>query len=452
MAKRWWLLLGLAAVLSFFGWRSLGISAGYIIHGPSIAAGIGAKLLCSAEYVSGMSREQAFEDVRQYSPILDELSVTYDPERHAVTASFWGISEKTARYIEGLGCAITFSDADARHQIKTVATTQSDAPWPLGSRVDTIDPALQVQVADIVREDNARGLNTRALLVVHQGRVVAEAYDQGAGPGTPLLGWSMAKSLTAIMLGNLEFQGIADLSLPPGFSGWDRDARRTITTSHLLTMTDGLDFLETYEPGDNATIMLFDTPSASGYAMQVPASSKPGERYNYSSGTANLLARHYQDLLGSPQAAYDAFIHSIYEPLGMQNAVLEVDPSGTFVGSSYFYASARDWARMGQLMLNGGELMGRRIVSEDWVLRATTPNASINDKAYGYQWWLNSGNDELRFPLLPADAYFANGNRQQTVMVIPSEGAVIVRLGWTSGAYPIDINVRSILDLLAQRS
>jgi CubicO group peptidase (beta-lactamase class C family) len=136
----------------------------------------------------------------------------------------------------------------------------------------------------------------------------------------------------------------------------------------------------------------------------------------------------------------------------MQNAVLEVDPSGTFVGSSYFYASARDWARMGQLMLNGGELMGRRIVSEDWVLRATTPNASINDKAYGYQWWLNSGNDELRFPLLPADAYFANGNRQQTVMVIPSEGAVIVRLGWTSGAYPIDINVRSILDLLAQRS
>ena len=452
MTKRWWLLIGLVGVLSIVGWRSLGISAGYITHGPSIAAGIGAKLLCSAEHVSGMSREQAFEDVRQYSPILNELTVTYDQEHDAVTASFWGISEKTARYIEGLGCAITFSDTDARNQITTVATTKSDAPWPLGSRIDTIDSSLQVHVADIVREDNALGLNTRALLVVHKGRIVAEAYDQGAGPATPLLGWSMAKSLTAIMLGNLELKGMVDLSLSPGFPGWDQDARRTITTSHLLTMTDGLDFLETYEPGDNATIMLFDTPSASDYAMRAPASSTPGERYNYSSGTANLLARHYQDLLGSPQAAYDAFFQSIYEPLGMQNAVLEVDPSGTFVGSSYFYASARDWARMGQLMLNGGELMGRRVVSEDWVLRATTPNTSTNNKAYGYQWWLNRGNEELRFPLLPEDAYFANGNRQQTVMVIPSEDAVIVRLGWTSGAYPIDINVRSILDLLADAS
>ena len=118
------------------------------------------------------------------------------------------------------------------------------------------------------------------------------------------------------------------------------------------------------------------------------------------------------------------------------------------MGSSYFYASARDWARMGQLMLNGGVINGHRLVTKDWVARATSPNQSENDKAYGYQWWLNRGNESLRFPELPEDVYYANGNRQQLVMVFPSQQAVIVRLGWTSGRYPVADNFAQILEAL----
>jgi CubicO group peptidase (beta-lactamase class C family) len=134
--------------------------------------------------------------------------------------------------------------------------------------------------------------------------------------------------------------------------------------------------------------------------------------------------------------------------MGFQHAVFETDASGVFMGSSYFYASARDRARMGQLMLNGGVLNGHRLVTEAWVALATSPNQSENDKAYGYQWWLNRGNESLRFPELPEDVYYANGNRQQLVMVFPSQQAVIVRLGWTSGRYPVADNFARILDAL----
>ena len=126
-----------------------------------------------------------------------------------------------------------------------------------------------------------------------------------------------------------------------------------------------------------------------------------------------------------------------------------MDAAGHFVGSSYLYASARDWARMGQLMLNGGTLNGHRIVTEQWVTRATQPNTSANEKAYGFQWWLNSGDDQLRFPDLPSEAFFANGNRQQIVMVVPSQESVILRLGWTEGSYPVNDRFREILSKLS---
>jgi CubicO group peptidase (beta-lactamase class C family) len=131
-------------------------------------------------------------------------------------------------------------------------------------------------------------------------------------------------------------------------------------------------------------------------------------------------------------------MESIHQVLAFQNAIFEVDASGVFMGSSYLYASARDWARIGQLMLNGGTINGARIMTEDWVSRATTPNTSENQRAYGYQWWLNRGNEELRWSDMPADAYSAQGNRQQYLMVIPSLDLVIVRLGWTAGGYPVN--------------
>lgn len=451
MRKGWLVALLVLAFAALWAWRSLGLSMAYVVHGPAVAAGIGAKLLCSAEYVMGVDRDQARRDVIQYSPILEQLTLNYDQTPRSVSASFWGIKTQTATFVEGLGCALDFDHADPRRgiRVRTVAT-DNELPWPAGDRVSTHKPMLQSLVDTLVAVDNEQGLNTRALLVVHQGNIVAETYAQGASPATPLLGWSMAKSLTAIMLGNLEMRGLLNRRQQPVFDAWAADNRASITLTDLLTMTDGLAFEETYEPGDDATRMLFLEPSAADYVLGVRLASTPGKVFNYSSGTANLLARVHQNVLGSPQAAYDDFLTHIYEPLGIQNGLLEVDASGTFVGSSYFYASARDWARMGQLMLNGGTLNGERLVTAEWVASATSPNASDNYGAYGYQWWLNRGNETLRFADLPEDAFFANGNRQQTVMVFPSHDTVIVRLGWTAGSYPVNDRFNQILIALAQ--
>ncbi|MBU2097633.1 MAG: beta-lactamase family protein, partial [Gammaproteobacteria bacterium] len=316
---------------------------------------------------------------------------------------------------------------------------------------DTINNSLQELTNALVAQDNAAGLNTRALLVVHRGNIVAESYAQGADAQTPLLGWSMAKSLTSLMLGNLEYRGLLSSDESAGFAQWQNDERRDIRIEHLLTMTDGLDFSEEYNPGDDATAMLFTQPSASDYVLQQELAATPGSRFNYSSGTANVLSRIYFERTGGTLAAsLQDYREHIAVPLSFQHSVFETDASGVFMGSSYFYASARDWARMGQLMLNNGVLNGARIVSEDWVNRSIQPNSSLNDRAYGYQWWLNSdgSEDNRRWPELPADAYSANGNRQQYTMVVPSADTVIVRLGWTSGRYPVGERFAQILNAL----
>lgn len=182
-----------------------------------------------------------------------------------------------------------------------------------------------------------------------------------------------------------------------------------------------------------------------------PLAQTPGLFFNYSSGTANLLSRLHYNLSGGTLAASVAdYQRHITQPMAFQHAVFETDASGVLMGSSYFYASARDWARLGQLMLDRGEINGQRIVSEDWVQRSVTPNQSRNEPAYGYQWWLNSVNGRtLRWPQLPANAYSAQGNRQQYVMVLPDEETVIVRLGWTSGRYPVNERFARIVQQLA---
>ncbi len=429
-----------------------GISPAYIYRAPGVATGIGSKLLCSSYFVTGFSQQQSINDLVQYSPLLERLDIEIDQDRRMVRTSFLGLSTKTATMLDGLGCAVDYPSHPQRTAIAVKNLTPSDDPWPRGDKVETVVANLQRLVESQVSLDNQLGLNTRALLVVKSGAIVAEAYAQGANAATPLLGWSMAKSLTSVMLGNLEMRGQIDLNDKPDFSSWSEDDRLAITITHLLTMTDGLNFSEDYNPGDDATTMLFTSPSASEFTLSKPLAHKPGSYFNYSSGTANLLARIYTDALGGTQSAYDNYMDQIAAPLGLQNAVFEVDASGVFFGSSYLYASARDWARLGEMMVSGGVINGQRIVSEEWVARATRPNDSENFKAYGFQWWLNRGNSELRWPDLPADAYAANGNRQQSLMIIPSAELVLVRLGWTAGRYPVNERFSEILRATASES
>lgn len=428
-----------------------GITPGYIISAPGVASGMGAKLLCSARYVSGFSQQQAFADLVKYSAVLDRLDVSYDEEARTVSTTFFGMAPTTATYIEGLGCANDYNGYSQRSDLSHAALPVFTSRWPHGNRVETIDSTLQSLTDALIAQDNSAGLDTRALLVVHQGNIVAESYAQGANAETPLLGWSMAKSLMAVMIGNLEYRGLLSADAAAGFEPWQNDNRRDITIKQLLTMTDGLDFSEEYNPGDDATAMLFTEPSSSDYALARSLAEQPGSHFNYSSGTANILSRLHFDTTGGTLAAsmQDYRIH-IAVPLSFQHSVFETDASGVFMGSSYLYASARDWARLGQMMLNNGVLNGVRLVSEQWAAQSVQPNNSLNSQAYGYQWWLNSdgSGSAVRWPELPVDAYSAQGNRQQFVMIIPSTNTVIVRLGWTSGAYPASSRFAQIVQAL----
>lgn len=425
-----------------------GFTPSYLMAAPGVATGIGSKLLCSSRYVSGFSQQQSFDDLVQYSGILQELRIEYDEAQKSVTTSLFGFSEKTASYIPSIGCAVDYSGFGQRAALQTERVPASDAPWPAGNTVGTAAPEIQNLLEKLLASDNEEGFNTRALLVAHRGRVIAEAYGQGADADTPLLGWSMAKSLMAIMLANLEYRGILDLDSSPEFKPWQDDERSQIRIIDMLTMTDGLDFSEEYNPGDDATAMLFTEPSSSDFVMQKTANYAPGIHFNYSSGTASLLARIYFDKAGGNQGNYDDYMENIHQAFAFQDAIFETDASGVFMGSSYLYASARDWARIGLLMLYDGVINGRRIVADDWVERATAANTSENQKAYGYQWWLNRGNTELRWADLPQDAFSAEGNRRQYLMVVPSQDLVIVRLGWTAGGYPVNSRFSEIIGRL----
>ncbi|MFV8783196.1 serine hydrolase domain-containing protein [Microbulbifer sp. SA54] len=436
----------LAIALTLLAPTMLGFSITQLGTAVNVATGMGAKLACSGRFVSGFSPDQNLEDLASYSPANQLLNLEYDEGNRRVSASLLGLGHTSASYREGLGCTLDIGDTAPLDRISAAKLTPSEAPWPIGNSAPAIDPELQQKLDALLAADNAAGYQTRALVLIQDGQLVAESYAEGVSADTPLLGWSMGKSLTAMMIGRLEQMGLADPATTPLFAQWQDDARAEITLENLLHMSSGLAFDETYAPGSDATRMLFNTDSASDVALASQPLHTPGEHFSYSSGTTNLLARWIAERLGGqPQNSVDFFHSEILSPLGMRDTVFELDPSGVFVGSSYIYASARDWARLGQLMLSQGHWQGQRLLGEEWVKRAQTPNTSANDPRYGYQFWLNSGSDELRFAELPADAYFMLGNRKQVVMISPSTNTVAVRLGWSAGDYPTGANFARLL-------
>ncbi|WP_043316934.1 serine hydrolase [Microbulbifer sp. HZ11] len=438
-------IAALILALALLAPRLLGFSIAELGNAVRVSTGMGAKLACSGRYLSGFDHTRNLNDLASYSPANRLLDLHYDDQAGRVTATLMGMGETSATFRPGLGCTLDIGDTSALDGVTVASVVASQAPWPHGNSAPDIIPSLQETLDDILRQDNSAGLNTRALVVIQDGKLVAESYGEKITPQTPLLGWSMGKSLTAILVARSQaVQPEIDISSPL-FPHW-QDERRRISLENLLQMTSGLAFDETYAPGSDATKMLFGAHSASDIAMQSPLAHPPGEYFSYSSGTTNLLARWVYDQLGArPQTNVDFFQQQILTPLAMSNTTFEVDASGVFVGSSYIYASARDWARLGLLMLNGGDWNDAPLLPEGWVSAASQPNTSTNEPRYGYQFWLNGGGETLRFPELPEDSYFMLGNREQAVMISPSTRTVVVRLGWTRGDYPTGKNFARLL-------
>src|SRR5205807_9069091 len=294
------------------------------------------------------------------------------------------------------------------------------------------DPALKAALDHAFEEPPEPPLRrTKAVVVVHDGRVIAERYAAGIGVNTPLLGFSMTKSVVNALIGVLTQHGLTSPSLPAPIPEWHgtEDPRREIEMGHLMRMTSGLALDETNSGFDPASRMYLEEDTAA-YGVKAKMIAPIGTRWHYSSPTTQILARIVRDLTGGPEQTLAFAWRELFNPLGMRNVTLEFDGAGTLQGSTYMLASARDWAKFGLLYLHDGVLAGKRILHEDWVDFSA---AATLDTDYGAGFWTNRS--EHRFAKarvrlgVPRDAFFASGDLGQRVAIIPSQQMIVVRLG-----------------------
>jgi CubicO group peptidase (beta-lactamase class C family) len=347
------------------------------------------------------------------------------------------------------------------------APDRSGLPWPSGDRLDpaSLPPvdraALDAAVARAFTEPDPAEpvVHTRAVAVVWRGALVAERYAEGFDATTPLLGWSMTKSLTNALVGLRVSDGALDLRAPAPVPEWQApgDPRAAITPDQLLRMSSGLAFDEVYDDlSSDAVTMLFGDggDDMGAFAARKPLAVPPDTRWSYSSGTTNLIQRMLRGTFPDHATYLRYPFERLFHRIGMTRSWIEPDASGTYVGSSFGYGTARDWARFGLLFLNDGVWDGERLLPEGWVRYSTTPTPAAPEGRYGAHWWLNAGEPgapgKRPWPRLPPDAYRASGFEGQSVMIVPSRDLVVVRLGWTveEGAFRIDDLVAELIAVL----
>jgi CubicO group peptidase (beta-lactamase class C family) len=235
----------------------------------------------------------------------------------------------------------------------------------------------------------------------------------------------MTKSITGTLFGILQKQGKIDINKPAVITEWKNDNRAKITVNDLLHMNSGLEWEEKYDKICDATKMLFNAEDMPRVQLEKPAAFAPNTHWNYSSGTTNLLSGIIRNQFKTHQEYLDFWYSALLDKIGMHSAVIETDMAGNFVGSSYGWATTRDWAKLGLLYLHKGNWNGEQLFDESWAKYVATPTNTSNGR-YGAQFWLNAGG---YFPDVPREMYYASGYQGQMVAIFPSKDLVIVHLG-----------------------
>ncbi|MFW6011779.1 MAG: serine hydrolase domain-containing protein [Desulfosalsimonas sp.] len=433
----------------------LGVTGFWYLSRPlPIGTGHTAKIICSNVFIAGRDAATVYnEDIAPIHLLFSLTDYEVDFDKKEVVSTALGISKARAIYRDGCGCTLVtgVTEEELRDQDfmninrpEKGLYRNEDKPWPKGSAgaaeklPEGVDGGLLQKAMNnaFAETDPESRKNTRAVVAVYDGDLVAERYAPGIDAHTPLLGWSMSKSVTNALVGILVRQG----RLAPGDSGliekWrsNDDPRSKITLDHLMRMTSGLEFDEAYGPFSDAVEMFYESYDFAEYAADKPLKAPAGTEWNYSSGTANIVAKLVRKEASDGYEWYYSFLYKeLFDKIGMHSTVFEPDPSGTFVGSSYMFASARDWARFGQLYLQDGVWEKERILPEGWVSYTTEPVKEASLGKYGAMFWLNAGSPgdpgNRVWPSVPADAYCAKGFQDQRVIIIPSKKLVLVRLG-----------------------
>jgi CubicO group peptidase (beta-lactamase class C family) len=425
MKKRYWFALMLLIALS----------AAVYMNYPKLdlISGFAAKSVASGHFADGRTLQMIEEGDNDIT--LVDLATNHIDEQHKwATASVFGLKSRKAIYREGLGSVLVDDDFDATqpYAIPNRRQVATDFVFPYGDQEqkDTFFGnvnygKLQKAVDDAFDHSGNKVKRTRSVLVIYKDKIIAEKYDVGFSKKSRILGWSMTKSVTATYFGILQYQNKFDIFKPAPIAQWQKDSRAKITTSDLLHMNSGLEWEENYETISDATKMLFLAKDMSKVQLEKCAICKPNETWNYSSGTTNLLSGVLRSQFKTHQQYLDFWYSALIDKIGMHSMFVETDMAGNFVGSSYGWATTRDWAKFGLLYLHKGQWQNERLFDEKWINYITTPTKG-SDGRYGAHFWLNK---DGYYPDAPKDLYSCNGFQGQMIFIIPSMDLVIVRMG-----------------------
>ena len=413
----------------------------YLVVAPPellrVATGYSAKIVCSNVFIAGRDPDDVLAaDVQAPGHwLLRYVRVGIDESAGTATARLLGLfATSMAIHRDGLGCAsVPDGDLAAARAVQLTApppaAAAADGVWPAGGRIEAMASPM---LADVMGNDGLLGPGMRAVVAVKGGKIVAEAYGGGFGADTPLLGWSMTKTVNAALIGRLALAGrigLDDTALRPEWT----DARQAIRLRDLLGMESGLAFNEDYGDVSDVNRMLFLEADMAGFAAAQPQVAALDTAFNYSSGTGTLLARIWMDRIGAAAEALAFPRAALFEPLGMTSAQMEADAAGTLVGSSYMYATARDWGRFGLFLLKDGVWNGARLLPPGWVAAMRESNGLPGDYSQMQTWLDGPGGDDAAAGV-PADTFWLIGHDGQTIAIVPSEDLVVVRLGLTPGS------------------
>lgn len=425
-------IVGLIVVSVFWNYPKLTILSGY-----------SAKNMASSVFIGNRTVEFTDVNDNNFAPVNladDEVNTT---EKSAI-ASVFGLKERKAIFREGLGSVLINDDFDekAPYVTPTRSKSKTNLPFPYGDlpQKDTVFTSIDYnKINDVVNsifdKEGARIKKTRAVLVIHKDQIIAEKYADGLDQNSILLGWSMTKSVLATNYGILQKQGKININQKAPIKEWENDERKEITINNLLQMNCGLAWDEDYGSISDATTMLYIDEDMTRPQIYKEAIHKPNEYWYYSSGVSNLLSGILRKQFDSYQEYLDFPYREFIDKIGMHSMLMETDMAGNYVGSSYAWATVRDWAKFGLLYLHRGNWNGEQIFNPDWVDYVTTPSPT-SEGDYGGHFWLNSGGF---YPDAPRDMYSANGFQGQRVFIIPSKDLVIVRFGLIGDA-GVDFN------------
>ena len=414
-----------------------------------IVAGFSSKSVASHLFIAKRSQEQTEKEDNNIESMNLAKNIV-DFKEKSVTTTIYGLKKRKAIYKKGLGVILLPENIK---QFNTVYTPKRNKipkklPYPYGNlpQKDTIFSNIDYKKIETALNNvftkDTEIKKTRSVLVIYKDYIIGEKYKEGFNKNSIFLGWSMTKSVTSAVLGVLEKQEKISLNQSNLFEEWKNDERKNITLKNLLNMNSGLDWEEDYTKICDVTKMLFIEGDMSQIQINKKLTGKPNESWNYSSGTTNLLSGFLRNQFSSQQEYLDFWYKELIDKIGMYSMIIETDFSEKFVGSSYGWATTRDWGKFGLLYLHNGNWNGEQILNKSWIDFTRTPTNTSNGE-YGGHFWLNSSGV---YPDAPKNMYYADGYQGQMVFIFPDKDLVIVRTGLDGNKNHINILLKEILE------